>query len=208
MIIPAVNIGGKKQVERETVVVSKKEELNKPVKQTERAEENEEEEVVDEVEEVVEVTESKAKEIKISAVPAEFCLGSVEEKWDDFVAAMKEGGSRLVALIGGARLLDYNTGVLKVEVQSDFHKQTIESARNRDSLATMFKDVYGFPVKFACEVNSSLKRKKGVSADVVLKNLPIAQKKVEPKKEAAQGNGEEAKPKKVSKRVEKIFEGM
>lgn len=206
MIIPAVNIGNSGG----NVVKSKKEVLNKPAKQSEKVEENEEEEVVDDiVEEVVseEVAEEvpQATSVVIDKVPSEFNVQDIEDGWDSFLNAMKENGGRLVAFLQGIKILDYADSVLKIEVQSEFHKERIESLKSRDLISTEFKKIFGFPVKVMCDININLNKKKNLSADVVLKNLPIAQNPVEKKVEEKMTD---EKKKKVSKRVEAIFEGM
>ncbi|GAB4162479.1 MAG: DNA polymerase III subunit gamma/tau [Candidatus Dojkabacteria bacterium] len=167
------------------------------------------------------ITENSSKSGEVKHAPAELSMKDIEKEWDKFVSQIQKFNAHLYAFIKSALLLEVTSKEVTIGVPFEFHKERIESLKSREIMNQIFNEVYGFIVPVKCKVDATVKRKKKVSADVVLKN--IVQSKTEQAPKAAESkptesntSGDNAQkgnlgatfPRKISKQVEAIFEGM
>jgi DNA polymerase-3 subunit gamma/tau len=126
---------------------------------------------------------------------SDISFDQISKNWNKIAEEIKPANGHLFAFLGGAKLISFENGILKLEVPYEFHKERIESVGGREAINLVFKKLFGCGAKVICDVNGSVKRKTQVSADVVLQNI------VKPSE----------KPKsafKVSKKIEAVFAGM
>ncbi|MCK9368972.1 DNA polymerase III subunit gamma/tau [Candidatus Dojkabacteria bacterium] len=119
----------------------------------------------------------------------------ITKNWNKVIEEIKPANGHLFAFLGGAKLISFEKGVLKLEVPYEFHKERIESVGGRDAINEVFRRLFKSGVKIVCDVNGDVKGKTQVSADVVLQNVIKPQEKT---KSAF----------KVSKKIEAVFAGM
>jgi DNA polymerase III subunit gamma/tau len=123
---------------------------------------------------------------------------TVEKSWKKIVEAIKPANGHLFAFLDSANLVALEDGKLKLEVPFEFHKERIESHKSQEAIERIMKDFFGESCRVVCEVNENVKKKRRkVSPDVVLKNLPITPKK---KRKEEEGSS--------TINVEAIFEGV
>jgi DNA polymerase-3 subunit gamma/tau len=146
----------------------------------------------------------KSKEIKTE--DKDISVKEVKEKWGEFVNEIKPFNGHLYAFLDSANVINFDKGILFIEVPFQFHMERIEVPKSRDVISKTFKKVYGVSCGVSCVVNDDIKPKNKADADFVLRKLPVIKK---PKKEE-KGHREEKKEerRKVATNIEAIFEGM
>jgi DNA polymerase III gamma/tau subunit len=142
--------------------------------------------------------EGKEEKIEIE----DLSVKEIQDKWDEFVNAIKPFNGHLYAFLGGANIINYDKGTLFIEVPFQFHMERIEVPRSRNAISETFKKVYGTNCMVSCSVNGDIKPKRKADADFVLRNLPVIKKKKKEEKEEKPAKG------KVVQNIEAIFEGM
>src|SRR5690606_16804603 len=95
--------------------------------------------------------------------------------------------------------------VLIIEVPFEFHKDRIESVKSRESIMSVMREVYGNVMKIECSVNGNIKRKKEVSADIILKRAPVEDRPAVIKKDEPAKRVYTPKP---YPRIDEIFADM
>ena len=130
------------------------------------------------------------------------CLDDIEKNWKRVVDGVKPINTHLFAFLNASKPISINENILSIEVPFKFYKDQIDSPASRDAIGNIFFEVFGTHCRIDCKVNDSVRPKLQSSADVVLKNVPVIQKKeIEKKKEYVP-------KKKVNADVEAIFAGM
>ena len=154
---------------------------------------------------VVEKKEEKKEEAKdIHTVKdSKLNLKVFEKSWKKIVEAVKPANGHLFAFLDSASLKEFKDGKLIIEVPFEFHKDRIESHKSQEAIRNIMEEFFGESCRVVCIVNENVKKRRTVSPDVVLKNLPIIVKK----KEKKEGVNEE-KEKKSKINIEAIFEGV
>lgn len=129
------------------------------------------------------------------------CLEDVQKNWKRVVDGVKPINTHLFAFLNSSRPISINENILSIEVPFKFYKDQIDSPTSRDAISQIIFEVFGTHCRVDCTVNEGVKPKLQSSADVVLRNVPIIQKKEVKKREYVS-------KKKVNADVEAIFAGM
>ncbi len=123
----------------------------------------------------------------------------IDKSWKKIIEAIKPANGHLFAFLGSANLIELKEGKLKLEVPFLFHKERIESHKSQEAIRKVMEGFFGESCRIVCEVNEKVKKRRSVTPDVVLKNLPIIVKKKKVK---------EKKKETPSINIEAIFEGV
>jgi DNA polymerase-3 subunit gamma/tau len=150
---------------------------------------------------VIEKKEKKREEVKeVKNTTSKLDLKVLEKSWKKIVEAVKPANGHLFAFLDSAVLKEFKEGKLILEVPFEFHKDRIESHKSQEAIRNIMDEFFGESCRIVCIVNENVKKRRTVSPDVVLKNIPIVVKK---KKEV---NEEKEKKNKIN--IEAIFEGV
>lgn len=148
-------------------------------------------------------SEKQEKETdKVKIEREDLSVKEIQDKWDEFVNAIKPFNGHLYAFLGGANVINFDKGTLFIEVPFQFHMERIEVPRSRNAISETFKKIYGTNCKVSCSVNGDIKPNRKADADFVLRNLPVIKKKKQEEKREKPTKG------KISESIEAIFEGM
>ncbi|MCC7290279.1 DNA polymerase III subunit gamma/tau [bacterium] len=178
------------------VVVHKTEQVDISVSQKAKPQATESKKNVAKVTEAQEETEEEDSDGHSNK---DISFEQITKEWNKVIEGIRPANGHLFAFLGGAKLLDFVNSCLRLEVPFEFHKDRIETPNSRESIRKVVKDVFGTSFKVECVVNGQVKRKKQVSADVILQNAPSKGNSTRPV---------EVGPRKVSKKIEAIFAGM
>lgn len=159
------------------------------------------------------VTETVKEAASNAQDKVDITLEQLKESWGDVTDRVKSSSTHLAAFVKTAKLLSLDRSIIRIEVPFPFHKDRLEEPRNRDLLSNVFQELFNTNLGVECQVNANPNKKRAVSADVILQNMP---KPAEPpktenaaeSKKADSSAKPEKKEYKVSKKVEAIFEGM
>ncbi len=130
------------------------------------------------------------------------CLEDVEKNWKRVVDGIKPINTHLFAFLNASKPIGIHENILSIEVPFKFYKDQIDNVESRNAIGTIIFEVFGTHCRIDCKVNDSVRPKLQSSADVVLKNMPVIEKKNQEKKV------ESVYKKKVNADVEAIFAGM
>ncbi|KKR06348.1 MAG: polymerase III, subunit gamma and tau protein [candidate division WS6 bacterium GW2011_GWF2_39_15] len=125
----------------------------------------------------------------------------IVEKWSNIIQVVQSSNGPLAAILRNSQVLSVEGNSLNIQVPFAFYKERIEESKSREVLNGAIKDLIGLKFKIACIVNGAVKKKKQVSADVILASAP-REESTEKKSTVSSG-----KPR-VSKVVEEIFADM
>ena len=149
------------------------------------------------------IVEGKSEGVNvINTDVVNICLEDVQKNWKRVVDGVKPVNTQLYAFLNSSKPISINENILSIEVPFKFYKDQIDTPQSRDAISKIIFEVFGTHCRLDCSVNESVKPKLQSSADVVLKNIPVIQKKEESKKR------EYVSKKKVNADVEAIFAGM
>ena len=169
------------------------------------------EEVREKKEEKVEkgatILQKKSEKVEVVCSDAGLLnLEDIQNSWEMIVAKIKPQNNTLSAFLNVSKAIDIKGDVLNIEVPFKFYKDQIEAYSSKQMICTTITDVVGVSCRVSCIVNDTVKPKFQSSADVVLKNVPVIEKKKESKKqESMKANFPK---KKLGEEVEAIFAGM
>lgn len=150
--------------------------------------------------------ESEKVEVVCSDV-IELSIDEIKKNWVKIAEDVKPIHSHLYAFLGSSRPVAINGDTLDIEVPFKFHKDQIDNPTSKQIIVTAIQNVVGVSCKLKCIVNENVKPRMQSNADVVLKNIPVKEKKAN--NEDSSGSKENFfKKKKISAEVEAIFEGM
>ncbi|HRI05445.1 MAG TPA: DNA polymerase III subunit gamma/tau [Candidatus Dojkabacteria bacterium] len=176
----------------------KKEAPAKPAVKVEAPSKVQEDDTIEEEEPSNSASEVEADMPASSGGPLDFAL--LKEKWTNIIQIIQSNNGPLAAILKNSQLLNLEGNTMNLQVPFEFYKDRVEDSKSKELISGAIKDLFGSSVKIACIVNGSVKKKKQVSADFILANVPA--KEDAPKKESSS-----AKPP-VNKKVEEIFAGM
>lgn len=131
----------------------------------------------------------------------------IQSNWKDIVARVKPVNNTLSAFLSVSRVSGVEGDVVNIEVPFKFYKDQIEDYNSKQLICSSINDVVGVACRLVCTVNDTVKPKIQSSADVVLKNIPVVEKKREEEKKDEKIKPE-FKKKKISADVDAIFAGM
>lgn len=134
-------------------------------------------------------------------------VDDVKKRWESFVLEVKPYNNNLYAFLETSKVVGFEEGILTLEVPFSFHKDRIEIPKSREAISAVFKKMYGCTCKVVCNVNDKIRAQKKSDAEFVLRNIPTATKKEEPKEEKPD-KASFYKARKPSAEIEAIFEGM
>ncbi len=161
-------------------------------------------EMISEEEEVSEEEDTEEEELEEEMI-SELDMDSIKSNWKKLVQKIKPIHNHLFAFLNGATPLEISGGVLMLEVPFEFHKDRIESAKSREAIMGVMKEVYGGVMKIECVVNSNSKKKREVSADIILKRAVSEEPRKETVMESSQKKVYTPKP---DPRIDAIFADM
>ncbi len=152
------------------------------------------------------IVEKKSESVDVVCSDAGLLnVADIQSNWKDIVQKIKMQNTALSAFLDASRATEVKGDVLSIEVPFKFYKDQIEDYSSKQIVCNSINEVVGVNCRIICIVNDAVKPKLKSSADVVLKNMPVIEKKKEKKKESAKV---EFKKTKLSSEVEAIFAGM
>ncbi|MFH1565668.1 MAG: hypothetical protein ABIB98_00500, partial [bacterium] len=125
--------------------------------------------------------EVKSPKQEDATIPTDFC-------WETLLKAVKPYNHSVEALLKSCRLISFSKGVLHIETFYSFHKERLETPKNRQIVEDTLKELLGSSVKLKC----GLGKKVSVNEDLTDKNIS------EPNKEDVE---------EVAKSVLEVFDG-
>lgn len=149
------------------------------------------------------IVESKSESVEvINTDVINLSIDDVSENWKRVIEGVRPVNTHLFAFLDASKPISIEKNILCIEVPFKFYKDQIDSPQSRDVIGKVIFEVLGTHCRVDCSVNESVKPKLQSNADVVLKNVPIIEKK-----ERVQERRYVSK-KKVNTDVEAIFAGM
>ncbi len=86
-------------------------------------------------------------------------LEEIQEKWLDIVNAVDRVNSTIATLLRNSKAVDSNEGGIELEVAFAFHKDRIESPKNKKLIESIIEQVLGKPQYITCKLDTSKPRK-------------------------------------------------
>ncbi len=149
------------------------------------------------------IVESKSESVEvINTDVINLSIEDVSGNWKRVIDGVKPVNTHLFAFLDASKPISIEKNILCIEVPFKFYKDQIDSPQSREVIGKVIFDVFGTHCRVDCTVNESVKPKLQSNADVVLKNVPIIEKK-----ERVQERRFVSK-KKVNTDIEAIFAGM
>ncbi len=131
----------------------------------------------------------------------------IQSSWKDIVAKVKPVNNTLSAFLSVSRVSSVDGDLVNIEVPFKFYKDQIDDYQSKQLISSSISEVVGALCRVSCTVNDTVKPKIQSCADVVLKNMPVFEKKKEEEKKEEKVKSE-FKKKKISVDVDAIFAGM
>jgi len=86
-------------------------------------------------------------------------LEEIQEKWSDIVNAVDKVNSTIATLLRNSKAVDSNENGIELEVAFAFHKDRIESPKNKKLIESIIEQVLGKPQYITCTLDTSKPRK-------------------------------------------------
>ena len=83
----------------------------------------------------------------------------VKDKWSEVVSSMSKLNGSLMALLKSGNPLDVEGNILVIEVFYPFHKERLESPKNRTLIEDLLKKVLDVDMRIKCKLNDSKEEK-------------------------------------------------
>lgn len=128
-------------------------------------------------------------------------VDDIQRSWKDIIERIRGQNNTLSAFLNVSRVIDIKEDIVNIEVPFKFYKDRIESYSSKQIILQCINEVLNINCRLVCTVNESCKPKIQSSADVVLKNVPVIEKRGG--KSVAKGFKKD-----LSADVEAIFAGM
>ncbi|HEQ65234.1 MAG TPA: DNA polymerase III subunit gamma/tau [bacterium] len=165
---------------------------------------------------------NKDNDDDISHVNKDFRFGTIEKKWDNIKASVKEKNGHLYALLRNSELAEVKNGVLKIRVTYEFHKDRLECIQSREIMMESFRDILGAGMKYECIVDNEFGKKRSkISKESISNGIPKvyeesfmkgsdkSNKSADEKRDFAQKKSKEKNGNGLTrKKVEEIFAGL
>ncbi|MFC1621815.1 DNA polymerase III subunit gamma/tau [Patescibacteria group bacterium] len=100
----------------------------------------------------------KTEERKKPGKNVKMSVDEVKEKWILVLNRASEVNNSIMALLKSSALVQVIEGSLEIEVPFDFHKERIESIKNRKIIEEIFSDVLGVPLGVSCLVKKKARK--------------------------------------------------
>lgn len=143
------------------------------------------------------ILEGKSESIEvINTDVINLCFDDIKNSWEDIVNGVKPLNTTLFAFLNASRPTSLQDDVLNIEVPFKFYKDQIDAPKSRELIGGILFDTLGIHCKINCSVNDSVRPKLQSNADVVLKDVPVIEKKVVKEKKS------------IKQDIEAIFAGM
>jgi len=84
-----------------------------------------------------------------------FSFDQINEKWNDILEKVKELNSTVQALLKSGKPCGINGKFIIVEVYFSFHKERLESNKNRVIVEKALEELFGIPLSIKCELSSN-----------------------------------------------------
>ncbi|MBU1017234.1 MAG: DNA polymerase III subunit gamma/tau [Patescibacteria group bacterium] len=94
-------------------------------------------------------------------------------EWDSLLKAVKPCNHSVEALLKSCRLLSFSGGVLEIEAFYSFHKERLETPKNRQIVEDTLKELLGVPIRLKCRLGKRFSE----SEDLSDKNISEPEKK-------------------------------
>lgn len=154
------------------------------------------------------ILEKKSEKIEVINSDANILnVDDIQKRWKDIVERVKPQNNTLSAFLSVSKAVEIKGDVLNIEVPFKFYKDQIEDYASKQIICTSINEVLGVNCRVSCTVNDTVKPKLQSSADVVLKNIPVIEKK-DSKEKKEEKVKPEFKKKNLGADVEAIFAGM
>ena len=149
------------------------------------------------------IVEGKSESVEVVNTDViELDIKDIERNWKKVAEGIKPFNTHLFAFLGTARPVAINENILCIEVPFKFYKDQIDSPESRDLIGKVIFEVFGTHCRVNCTVNESVKPKLQSNADVVLKNVPVIEKR------KGESERKYMTKKKMNTDIEAIFAGM
>lgn len=153
------------------------------------------------------ILQKKSEEVEVVCSDAGLLnIEDIQKNWNVIVAKIKSQNTTLSAFLNVSKAIDIKGDVLNIEVPFKFYKDQIEGYSSKQIIRNTITDVVGVSCRVSCTVNENVKPKLQSSVDIVLKNVPVIEKKKEGEKD--EGKKFDFPKKKLGEEVEAIFAGM
>jgi DNA polymerase-3 subunit gamma/tau len=153
------------------------------------------------------ILEKKSEKVEvINSDSSPLDVSDIQKKWKDIVEKIKGKNNTLSAFLSVSKAIDVNGDILNIEVPFKFYKDQIEDHMSKQIICQSIYEILSVNCRIKCTVNDSYKPKIQSSADIVLKNIPVIEKKIDPKVE--EKPKKEFKKKNLGRDVEAIFAGV
>ena len=86
-------------------------------------------------------------------------IGVIESKWEIILEKAKDVNGPILAMLRSAKPISVRDKFIVLEVYFAFHKERLESTKNRQILEDVLKDVFGIALSFICEINQEKPQK-------------------------------------------------
>jgi len=84
-----------------------------------------------------------------------FSFDQINEKWNDILEKVKELNSTVQALLKSGKPCGITGKFIIVEVYFSFHKERLESNKNRVIVEKALEELFGIPLSIKCELSSN-----------------------------------------------------
>lgn len=84
-----------------------------------------------------------------------FTLDQINEKWNDILNKVKEINSTVQALLKAGKPFGVNGKFILIEVYYSFHKERLESNKNRVIVEKALNELFGIPLSIKCELSNN-----------------------------------------------------
>ena len=150
------------------------------------------------------ILEKKSEKIEVINTDAGLLnIEDIQKRWKDIVESIKVQNNTLSAFLNVSKAVEVKGDVLNIEVPFKFYKDQIENHLSKQMICKSINEILNVNCRLKCTVNENEKPKIQSSADVVLKNIPVIEKK-----RAEDKPQREFKKKALNRDVEAIFAGI
>ncbi len=95
------------------------------------------------------------EETTVVITPEAVAFDDVSSKWDEILNNVKSRNSTVQALLKSAKPISINGKFVMLEVYFAFHKERLETHKNRDYIEKALLEIFGVPLSIKCELSTS-----------------------------------------------------
>jgi DNA polymerase-3 subunit gamma/tau len=136
-------------------------------------------------EKIKQVEETTAKESRVARkekeVKVDIPVEDIQNKWTELCTQAGKVNNSVSALLRSSKLTDIDGKFLILEVSYSFHKERIESSRNRKVIEDVLKEVLGFDLSVKCVVSETKPKRLSHGETGVLTDINVSPATVDPR---------------------------